>query len=220
MKDIAKDKCYFLEIPLVNQIQSFFMEDGVYTKLQERFEYFKVNRVYRDIYDGNLYRSYSNESGPLSCPDNVSFVLNTDGAPVFKSSKVSIWPLYLVINELPYRLRIKKENMLLAGLWFGTKKPAMNTFLKPMLKSMEKLHEGVDCFSRDRGNFKCKGYLLAATADHVPARCLLCNSIQYNGAYSCWKCLQSGQTAKVGRGHARVFPYIDDYPKGPVLTPE
>ena len=218
-KDITKDKCYFLEIPLVNQIQSFFIEDGVYNKLQERFEYFKVDGVYRDIYDGSLYRSYFNNSGPLSYPENVSFVLNTDGAPVFKSSKVTIWPLYLVINELPYKLRIRKENMLLAGLWFGTKKPAMNTFLKPMLKSMELLHEGIDCFSRDRGNFKCKGYLLAATAD-LPARCLLCNAIQYNGAFSCWKCLQSGQTAKVGKGHTRVFPYIDECPKGPVRTQE
>ena len=215
----TNEKCYFLEMPLVNQIQSFFMEDGIHGKLQERFEYFNTSGVYRDVYDGSLYRSYFNNSGPLSCPDNISFILNTDGAPVFKSSKVSIWPLYLVINELPYNLRIRKENMLMAGLWFGTKKPAMNTFLKPMIKSIETLHEGIECVSPERGKFTCKGYLLAATAD-LPARSLLCNSIQYNGAFGCWKCLQSGQTASVGRGHTRVFPFIANSPKGPVRTPE
>ncbi len=35
---------------------------------------------------------------------NVSLVFNTDGAPVFKSSGISLWPVYLVINELPPRL--------------------------------------------------------------------------------------------------------------------
>ena len=40
-----------------------------------------------------------------SSPDNISFLINTDGVPVFKSSKVSIWPLYLIINELPYGKR-------------------------------------------------------------------------------------------------------------------
>ena len=49
----------------------------------------------------------------------------------FKSSKVQVWPLYLSINELPYKLRTAKENMVFAGLWFGEKKLAMWSFLKP-----------------------------------------------------------------------------------------
>jgi hypothetical protein len=59
----------------------------------------------------------------------ISFSLHTDGAAVFKSSIVSVWPLFLVINERPYKIRMKKENMLLASLWFGNKKPSMSTFL-------------------------------------------------------------------------------------------
>ncbi|CAC5414618.1 unnamed protein product [Mytilus coruscus] len=78
---------------------------------------------------------------------------------------------------------------------------------------MELFHtEGVECYSPDIGNFNCKGYLLAGTAD-LPARCLLCNSIQYNGSYSCWKCLQPGETASVGKGRAHVYPFQMDYPK-------
>jgi len=51
---------------------------------------------------------------------------------VFKSSKVSIWPLFLVINELPYKKRMAKENMIFADLWFGDKnlpwQPLSNPF--------------------------------------------------------------------------------------------
>ena len=78
------------------------------------------------------FKKLSEKEGLLSCPDNVSFLMNTDGVPVFKSSKVSIWPLYLVINELNYSKRMANENMIFAGLWFGEKKPAMWTFLKPL----------------------------------------------------------------------------------------
>ncbi|VDI18924.1 Hypothetical predicted protein [Mytilus galloprovincialis] len=217
-KDLPTNMNYFLEVPILNQIQNLFSQEGFHSKLQERFPYFQSTGVYRDIYDGSIYRSFYNNSGPLSSPNNISFTMNTDGAPVFKSSKMSLWPIYLMINELPYKMRIKNENMIIAGLWFDSKKPAMNTLLKPLLHSMELFHtEGVECYSPDIGSFNCKGYLLAGTAD-LPARCLLCNSIQYNGSYSCWKCLQPGETASVGKGHAHVYPFQMECPKGPPRT--
>lgn len=43
---------------------------------------------------------------------NISFTLNTDGVLIFKSSKFSIWPVYLMINELPFKTRTQSENML------------------------------------------------------------------------------------------------------------
>ena len=39
--------------------------------------------------------------GFLANPNNILFGLNTDGAAIFKSSKLSIWPVFLMINELP-----------------------------------------------------------------------------------------------------------------------
>ncbi|CAC5384005.1 unnamed protein product [Mytilus coruscus] len=207
-----------IEVPIINQIQNLFSQEEFHSELQERLHYFKSTGVYRDIYDGSIYRSYFNNSGPLSSPNNISFTMNTDGAPVFKSSKMSLWPIYLMINELPYKLQIKNENMILASLWFDSKKPNMNTLLKPLLHSMELLHnEGVECDSPEIRKFNCKGYLLAGTAD-LPARCLLFNSIQYNGSYSCWKCLQPGETASVGKGHAHVYPFKIECPKGPPRT--
>lgn len=138
-----KDKSYFLEIPVVDQIKNLMAQEGFFNSLQHRFTRDVPDGIYKDIYDGQLYKSYSSNNGPLSYPENVSFTFNTDGAPVFKSSGVSIWPVYLVINELPYKLRMKKENMILAALWFDRKKTSMGTFLKPFLQSMIKFSEGI-----------------------------------------------------------------------------
>lgn len=109
---------------------------------------------------------------------------------------------------------MKKENMILAALWFGNQKPLMATFLRPFLDSMKALSIGIKCFAPGRGEFVCKAFVMCGTAD-LPARSLLCNSNQYNGAYSCWKCLQKGGTAKVGKGHSHIFPFMPDSPKGP-----
>ena len=146
--------------------------------------------------------------------------MNTDGVPVFKSSKVSIWPLYYTINELEYGKRMARENMLFAGLWFGEQKPAIWTFLRPHMNALKDLESGVEFESPSRGKFFCKAVLLACTCD-LPARCLVCNSMQYNGEYGCWKCLQPGKTVKTGqRGHARGFPFNEEDPKGPLRTNE
>jgi len=81
--------------------------------------------------------------GILNSGNNISFLFNTDGVAVFKLSKVSIRPLFLVINELPYEKRMAKENMMLAGLWFGDKKPAMATYLKPLYYKLQLLDKGI-----------------------------------------------------------------------------
>ncbi len=69
------------------------------------------------------------QQGFLADKHNISFMWNTDGIPVFRSSKFSIWPLYFRINELSPKKRGLKDNMILAGLWFGQSKPNMNTYL-------------------------------------------------------------------------------------------
>ena len=38
---------------------------------------------------------------------HLSMQLNTDGVALFKSSRVSIWPIFMTLNELPFSLRYK-----------------------------------------------------------------------------------------------------------------
>ena len=110
--------------------------------------------------------------------------------------------------------------LLFAALWFGEQKPAMWTFLKPHMNALKDLQSGVEFESPSRGKFFCKAVLLACTCD-LPARCLVCNSMQYNGEYRCWKCFHRGKTVKTGqRGNARAFPFNEKDPKGPLRTNE
>ena len=96
----------------------------------------------------------------------------------------------------------------------------MTTFLKPLFTSLKQLKNGVEINSPDRGTFILKGALIACTCD-LPARAIITNTIQYNGAFCCVKCLQRGQTAKTGeKGSTHVFSFNSDDPKGLTRTEE
>lgn len=55
----------------------------------------RLHHCLSDIVDGSLYADFNSDT----C---VSLVLNTDGVSIFKSNKTSIWPILLMINELPF----------------------------------------------------------------------------------------------------------------------
>ena len=213
---------FFIEIPIVSQIRNLFSKSDFYDNLGHRFRRAKTDiNCFEDIYDGSEYKKHCSP-GILDFQHNVSLLWNTDGVPVFKLSKFSIWPLYFIINELPFGERTKRENMLFAGLWFGDTKPFMLTFLQPFHSSLRKLEtEGVVMklkLGNDTKEIRSKVILLAGTCD-LPAKCLVCNSVQYNGSYGCFKCKQKGQSVKVSaRGHVHAFPFIQPDPYGPKRT--
>ena len=70
--------------------------------LQRRFERVSNPDKFSDVYDG---REYQHHRVFLSKPENISLLLNTDGVSIFRSSTVSLWPILLVINELPPSVR-------------------------------------------------------------------------------------------------------------------
>lgn len=82
----------------------FFIDPALWSALQERFQatHADTTDVLRDIHDGLQYKRHK-EFFASSC--NVSFLLNTDGVALYHSSKVSVWPVWLAINELPAVLR-------------------------------------------------------------------------------------------------------------------
>ena len=74
--------------------------------LQYRFQRVKrADKNIEDVYDGSLYRSKCSPGGFLSEKYNLSVKLNTDGVAIFRSSQFGVWPLFLLINELPPSLR-------------------------------------------------------------------------------------------------------------------
>ena len=79
--------------------------DETFLIIKERYHLRKQqDGYYTDIYNGKLYQNQVS-SGILDNQNNISFIMNTDGIPVFRSSKYSFWPVYLLINELPFKMR-------------------------------------------------------------------------------------------------------------------
>ena len=60
-----------------------------------------------DICDGHVYTNFMSKS--CSSKNLITVTVNTDGVPVFRSSSFSFWPIHLIVNELPYRLRYESQ---------------------------------------------------------------------------------------------------------------
>ncbi|PIK53036.1 hypothetical protein BSL78_10097 [Apostichopus japonicus] len=130
------------------------------------------------------------EGAPLTLAEN--------GCPIFKSSKVSLRPPFFSINELPHKRRFLKENLIYAGLWLGSK-PAVGTFLKPFLASIKELQDGVEVYVQDKKEIIIvKAVVLCGTCD-LPARAVMLNMVQFNGAFGCSHCLQKGCSTSTGK---------------------
>ncbi|KAJ1531912.1 hypothetical protein ONE63_000555 [Megalurothrips usitatus] len=209
--DASHDVLFFIEMPIEDQIQTMLKRPGFLELLQHRFRREKQSPLnIEDIYDGEIYKKCFHD-GFLSNPNNVSFFMYFDGVSLFKSSRFSLWPIYYSINELRYEDRTKKENILLAGLWFGPK-PNVNLLLKPLYDKMLKLETNGVYLSLPNGqNIVVKAKVLGAVGD-LPAKAAFMRFTHFNGMYSCFYCLSSGGRHEVGDGNTtvQVFPYSRD----------
>lgn len=136
----------------------------------------------------------------------LSLNINTDGVPVFSSSNYSIHPVLCTINNFPPVLR--KKYFLLVSLWFESKNPIMNEFLKPILSEPQKLAEFGFIYSSSSGQVTCKVVTSAVVCDSV-ARPTLQNMNQFNGKFGWSFCLHKGDMIPKGNGMVRVYPHID-----------
>lgn len=128
----------------------------------------------------------------------------TDGISIFKSSRYSIWPFYLVINELPYQERFKMENLILIGLWSGHGKPDANLFLSPFVDNFKNLLRGIR-IEIPHLNLSplIRGLILWGTGD-LPAKSLFLNFKQFNAKFGCMSCEDKGESV----GKKVIFPYV------------
>lgn len=96
----------------------------------------------------------------------------------------------------------------MAGLWYGTTKPDMGLFLKPLTEALKQLYNegmsgfrllplpsafaiGVTVMLPDKSIVLCCATLLCTTCD-LPARAMILNMTNFNGFYGCCYCLQPG----------------------------
>ena len=92
-----------LDVHVHVHVFSYILDVDTWSALQERFNIPSYSGVIRDLFDGQLYR---NNQEFLSKPANVSLTINTDGVAIFRSSKASLWPVWVQVNSLKQRGRV------------------------------------------------------------------------------------------------------------------
>ena len=153
-----------------------------------------------------MYRKLSQPGRLLSSPEHTGLILNTDGAPIFKSASHSLWPIYLCVTSFPPEIRMNVKNLILAGVWFAPVKPDMAVILDPILEKIKLLEECGISVETSNGSKTVKACLFMAVFD-LPALAMACNTTQYNGKYGCLYCLDEG----VHISGTHVYPPDDDH---------
>lgn len=78
---------FFIDVPIAPQIKIQLESPHIQMNLSYKYERSQEQQFIADIYDAEMYKNLSKPNGVLSNPNNLSFNFNSDGSPVFKSSK-------------------------------------------------------------------------------------------------------------------------------------
>ena len=194
--ECTKKGNYFLYIPMEDQIKDLLADERLKQCLTNRATPMRQNTttgVISDITSAGLYNE-------LVEHHDLSLTWNTDGIVVFEYSNYSIWPIQSAINQLPAHLR--KNHILLHGLWFGTKKPATNSFLKPFIEECKLLETHGCTIEHEQQPRKVFAHVLSADR---PGRAIVKNCKQFNGKYGCDWCEFAGET--MDNQPTRYYPY-------------
>lgn len=180
----STDKTMFAVIPIkdqIHQIISYYHKEILEYKL--KFHGGLTNLC--DIHDGQLLRDKRGQN-------MISISFTTDGvATAVSNTKRSMWPIAVMVNDLPLNLRFARKNVLLAGLWLKKGDPPMPVFLKSFVIEMKKLFlEGLVV---DGIKYKI---LVSSCILDVPAKSKVLNVTQFNGKYGCNYCYHPGSLYK------------------------
>ena len=114
----------------------------------------------------------------------IQLVLNFDGAPVFKASKIAVWPVWVQIFNLPSKLRGAFSNLCLLALWHGKAKPDFSKLLPRCVFELESLF----CANLKNDDLGVVKFSVRSVVADMPATaCILCMN-QFNGYSSCPHC--------------------------------
>lgn len=169
---------------------------------------YRENSHITDIYDGQAYKKFVNSLpyNDKKCYVNVTF--NTDGAQAFKSSKKSLWPIYLMINEIP--LDKRSQFIIPCSIWFGESHPDMQMYLEHFVNLMMTLRKnGITCTIK--GEKRVLRLYVVNCAVDTPARCQMNGTMQFNAHHGCDWCLHPGTyyARSMRYPASRIFEYRD-----------
>ena len=138
-----------------------------------------------DIYDGDVYKTFLDVHGKnyFSDPRNLGVMMNIDWFQPYENVEYSLGVMYLVIINLPRKLRFREENVIVIGVIPCPSEPRhdVNTFLRPFVEEMLLLWNGV-AVDEDRDTCLCKMALICCSSD-LPATRKLCGFVSFSALH-------------------------------------
>ena len=192
---------------LEKQLSDVLLRQEICQCIQEQSKV--TTKSITDITKGSGYQALKENGQFLKETSNITLSLFTDGVSLFKSSGVSLWPLYLLMNEIPRKQRFLRKNMILWGVWQGAGKPNMTVFLTPLVQDLNRLYTDGIKLTIGEKEFTCKAKLIVITMD-LQARASVLYMTQHNGEFPCNFCMVLGEVVKSGKGHTRAFAYEEN----------
>ncbi|KAE8738377.1 hypothetical protein FOCC_FOCC016146 [Frankliniella occidentalis] len=178
---------YFITLSLKKQLRRFLSTPGVWEYLQHRQRRQKLHQdALEDIYDGEGYRALN-----LGLFD-FSYLLNTDGFSLSKSSGTEAWALFVRLNELIPSLRQKLT--FLGGLWIDDKPPDFDMFLRALVDECNDLSVNGIAWKPNGEDDEEVTSLFKPTAFCMDAnaRAKVLNCSFHSGSYGCPFCEHPG----------------------------
>lgn len=140
----------------------------------------EVEDQIEDVWDASVLQELSVPGRYFSDKRNLALSLSTDGVPLYKSSRISMWPVYLIIQNLPINVRVNAENVILSALWVGPTKPSMKILLDPVVSSLQHLERSGVTIKTASGNHTVHAKLVFGVFD-LPAKAAVLCAKQFNG---------------------------------------
>ena len=114
--------------------------------------------------------------------NEVCISVNIDGVPLFKSSKIQLWPILGLINDVP------NSDPFTIGVFCGDSKPGnVNEFLDDFVGEMKSLYQNGLQVGGRTVSVKVKCFICDA-----PARAYLKQTKGHNAYHGCERCTQHG----------------------------
>lgn len=174
---------YFIYIKLEQQLkrilEKYWIEIVNFNQIIQSDECDEI----RDTYSGTLMQNVLNKRIDL-----LSLMINSDGICLTKSGSSSVWPLQIICNFLPPKLRYRNENILCVAFYCENIKLDALQFCEPFAEEIEQL--------QSRGFlFQDQVFRVAVTCGvfDLPAKGTFQQLNRYNGYFACGYCLQKGE---------------------------
>ena len=127
---------------------------------------------------------------------SINLIIFSDGVNIKKSTlRKELWPVWVQVADLPPRLRMSCQNVVLAALFVGASAPNWNEIV-PRLKS--ELASGVEI--RHNSIFFRAFFKVKLLVSDLGAKSHILNMFKFNGFYGCHYCTAPGKT--IGRTHS------------------